>query len=80
MDARELIDPLLADFCEEWFGLSEDGGYFRARRLSLGLAAGPAAELSRTFYLAFALYLPAASRTERGEDRRSARRCRANAQ
>ena len=23
IDARELIDPLLADFCEEWFGLSE---------------------------------------------------------
>jgi Dyp-type peroxidase family len=28
IDARELIDPLLADFCQEWFGLSEDGGYF----------------------------------------------------
>jgi hypothetical protein len=25
----ELVDPLLADFCEEWFGLSEDGGCFR---------------------------------------------------
>ena len=29
IDVRELIDPLLADFCEEWFGLSEDGSYFR---------------------------------------------------
>ncbi len=29
VDARELVDPLLADFCEEWFGLSPDGGYFR---------------------------------------------------
>ena len=29
IDARELIDPLLADFCEYWFGLSEKEGYFR---------------------------------------------------
>jgi Dyp-type peroxidase family len=29
VDARELIDPLLIAFCEEWFGLSEDGGHFR---------------------------------------------------
>ena len=29
VDARELLEPLLADFCEEWFGLSEDGEYFR---------------------------------------------------
>src|SRR5262249_36935553 len=29
IDARELVDPLLAYFCEEWFGLSQDGGYFR---------------------------------------------------
>jgi hypothetical protein len=29
VDARELIDPLLTAFCEAWFGLSEDGGYFR---------------------------------------------------
>ena len=29
MDARELMDPMLADFCEEWFGLSQVGGCFR---------------------------------------------------
>ena len=28
LDVRELLDPLLADFCEEWFGLSPDGSYF----------------------------------------------------
>jgi deferrochelatase/peroxidase EfeB len=28
LDVRELLDPLLADFCEEWFGLSPDGHYF----------------------------------------------------
>ena len=33
------------------------------RRLSLGLAAGPAAQLSGTFHVAFALYLPAPSWT-----------------
>ncbi|UPJ66098.1 hypothetical protein [Bradyrhizobium sp. 191] len=29
VDVHELVDPLLAAFCERWFGLSEDGGYFR---------------------------------------------------
>jgi Dyp-type peroxidase family len=29
LDARELVDPLLADFCEEWYGLSQDGNCFR---------------------------------------------------
>ncbi len=29
LDAHELIDPLLAWFCEEWFGLSEEGNCFR---------------------------------------------------
>jgi len=29
LDARELLEPLLAVFCEEWFGLSEEGGFFR---------------------------------------------------
>ena len=29
VDVHELVDPLLGVFCEEWFGLSEDGGYFR---------------------------------------------------
>jgi hypothetical protein len=29
VDAHELINPLLADFCEWWFGLSETGGFFR---------------------------------------------------
>jgi Dyp-type peroxidase family len=29
VDVHELVDPLLGAFCEEWFGLSEDGGYFR---------------------------------------------------
>ena len=29
LDVRELVDPLLADFCEEWFGLSDTGNYFR---------------------------------------------------
>jgi hypothetical protein len=29
LDARELIEPLLADFCQEWFGLSEQGACFR---------------------------------------------------
>jgi Dyp-type peroxidase family len=28
LDVRELVDPLLADFCEEWFGLSTDGDFF----------------------------------------------------
>ncbi|MFV0281405.1 MAG: hypothetical protein ACK5JM_11700 [Rhodoblastus sp.] len=27
--AREIIDPLLAHFCEEWFGMSEQGKHFR---------------------------------------------------
>ena len=29
VDAHELIDDLLGYFCEEWFGLSQDGGCFR---------------------------------------------------
>ncbi len=29
VEARELIEPLLAHFCEEWFGMSEEGGHFR---------------------------------------------------
>lgn len=29
VDARELIDPCLADFCEEWFGLNETDSLFR---------------------------------------------------
>ncbi|MCP3369752.1 Dyp-type peroxidase [Bradyrhizobium cajani] len=29
VDVDELLEPLLAEFCEEWFGLSEQGGYFR---------------------------------------------------
>jgi hypothetical protein len=29
VDARELLEPLLADLCQEWFGLSEEGGLFR---------------------------------------------------
>lgn len=29
VDVHELVDPLLGAFCEEWFGLSEDGGHFR---------------------------------------------------
>ncbi|MDA9496322.1 hypothetical protein XI05_02010 [Bradyrhizobium sp. CCBAU 11357] len=29
VDVHELVDPLLAAFCEAWFGLSEDGGHFR---------------------------------------------------
>ena len=29
VDARELLEPLLANFCEDWFGLSEAGGFFR---------------------------------------------------
>lgn len=29
VEARELLEPILADFCEEWFGLSEQGGLFR---------------------------------------------------
>ncbi len=28
IDVRELVDDLLAVFCEQWFGLSEDGGHF----------------------------------------------------
>lgn len=28
LDVRELVDPLLADFCEEWFGLSTNGDFF----------------------------------------------------
>jgi Dyp-type peroxidase family len=28
VDVRELVDPLLADFCEEWFGLSTADNYF----------------------------------------------------
>lgn len=29
VEARELIEPLLAHFCEEWFGMSEKGDHFR---------------------------------------------------
>lgn len=29
IDVDELLEPLLAAFCEEWFGLSEQDGYFR---------------------------------------------------
>jgi Dyp-type peroxidase family len=29
MEVRELIEPLLADFCEAWFGLNQQGGCFR---------------------------------------------------
>ncbi|MBA2401027.1 MAG: hypothetical protein H0V72_20460, partial [Bradyrhizobium sp.] len=29
VDVRELLDPLLADFCEKWFGLTKHGGFFR---------------------------------------------------
>ncbi len=29
LDARELVEPLLADFCEEWFGLSEEKKYLK---------------------------------------------------
>ncbi len=28
VDVRELVDPLLAEFCEEWFGLSKTDNYF----------------------------------------------------
>jgi deferrochelatase/peroxidase EfeB len=28
LDVRELLEPLLADFCEKWFGLDTKGGYF----------------------------------------------------
>ena len=28
VDVRELLEPLLGAFCEEWFGLSPDEGYF----------------------------------------------------
>ncbi|MFG5409746.1 hypothetical protein ABXN37_18680 [Piscinibacter sakaiensis] len=28
VDLRELVDALLAHFCEQWFGLSEEGGHF----------------------------------------------------
>ena len=68
IDARELIDPLLADFCEEWFGLSE-GGYkaISGAPAIAGIGSRASPELSRPFSLAVALYLPAASRTHRGE-------------
>jgi Dyp-type peroxidase family len=29
LNARELVDPLLANFCEKWFGLSQAGNCFR---------------------------------------------------
>ena len=29
LDAREIIDRLLGHFCEQWFGLSDKGGYLR---------------------------------------------------
>ncbi|MCC0003701.1 MAG: Dyp-type peroxidase [Methylobacteriaceae bacterium] len=29
VESRELVEPLLAHFCEEWFGMSEEGGHFR---------------------------------------------------
>ncbi|WP_298881594.1 hypothetical protein [uncultured Bradyrhizobium sp.] len=29
IDVRELLEPLLAVFCEEWFGLTEKDGFFR---------------------------------------------------
>jgi deferrochelatase/peroxidase EfeB len=28
IDVRDLIDKVIAKFCEEWFGLSEEGGFF----------------------------------------------------
>ncbi len=30
MDAREILDPLLGKFCEEWFGLSTVNNHFRS--------------------------------------------------
>ena len=29
VESREIVEPLLAHFCEEWFGMSEKGGHFR---------------------------------------------------
>ncbi|MEN3349609.1 MAG: hypothetical protein V7632_3244 [Bradyrhizobium sp.] len=29
VDVRELLEPLLGKFCEEWFGLNEQDGHFR---------------------------------------------------
>jgi len=34
-DLREVVDPLLAHFCETWFGLSEQGGHFARNGLKL---------------------------------------------
>jgi Dyp-type peroxidase family len=28
VEARELIDPMIADMCEKWFGVNTDGGHF----------------------------------------------------
>jgi hypothetical protein len=30
LDAREIVDPLLGKFCEEWFGLSTKNNHFRS--------------------------------------------------
>ena len=58
---RELVDPLLADFCEEWFGLSTDGRFLLAAPAIAGIGSGPAAELPRSFPRTFALFLPTSS-------------------
>ena len=48
LDARELIDPLLADFCEEWFGFRRMV-FASVARLSLGLAGGQLPTIPVTF-------------------------------
>ena len=63
VDMRELVDALLAVSARSGSAFHKTAG-FPAERLSLGLAAGPAAELSRSLPGAFALFLPTASLSE----------------
>jgi len=69
VDVRELLEPLLAQFCEEWFGPQYRRGLLLPRRLSLGLEARRAAQLSRPFPFTLALHLPAPSKSGSDGDR-----------
>ncbi len=40
LEAREIIDMVLAHFCEKWFGLSEEGGYLRKSGMRWNWIAG----------------------------------------
>ena len=50
VDARELLEPLLADFCEEWFGLSEDGDIFPPRAAIAGIGRRTTRQTTRATF------------------------------